>query len=102
LRNYLTAGGFNFSWYQKIKPTVGIGPTTAGLQNQSSTVELLWHFRFILSFKLKQSTLLYIESVNFASEMMRNCCFSSKKSDLKLTRHAKTAIIKSEFGVYLC
>ena len=28
------------------KPTVGFEPTTTGLQNQSSTIELRWHHRF--------------------------------------------------------
>jgi hypothetical protein len=28
---------------KKAKPTVGFEPTTTGLQNQSSTVELRWH-----------------------------------------------------------
>jgi hypothetical protein len=29
--------------FEKTKPTVGFEPTTTGLQNQSSTVELRWH-----------------------------------------------------------
>ena len=31
---------------QVSKPTLGFEPTTTGLQNQSSTVELRWHIRF--------------------------------------------------------
>ena len=39
---------------QNLKPTIGFGPITPGLQNQSSTVELRW----------QQSILLYKVSLN--------------------------------------
>ena len=41
----LKVGNSTFRWATMLikKPTVGFEPTTPGLQNQSSTVELRWH-----------------------------------------------------------
>jgi hypothetical protein len=42
-RTLLQASILGLSSFLKVEPTVGIEPTTGGLQNRCSTAELCWH-----------------------------------------------------------
>ena len=62
-----------------IKPTVGFEPTTTGLQNQSSTVELRWQTTGLLFtnsafyHKSKGAALFYIECEIAARKLRVSC-----------------------------
>jgi hypothetical protein len=75
-----------------IKPTVGFEPTTTGLQNQSSTVELRWHnFRIyylliqpsIINHKSKGAALFYIECEIAARKLRVSCMILLSDSRMK-------------------
>jgi len=54
---------------EKAKPTVGFEPTTTGLQNQSSTVELRWHNFFRIYSNLVPGLLFFLAATLTTTEL---------------------------------
>jgi hypothetical protein len=79
-----TARYYIISTYKQ--PTVGFEPTTTGLQNQSSTVELRWHnYSRYTCISTSETALFYIEPEIVARKLSASCAANKVGMQIKLS-----------------